>query len=60
MTATIERVRAVLRAISPDHITPVGRRMIEKVLDDEEAKNDAASYEIGPQELAQRLKGEKG
>jgi hypothetical protein len=38
MDATIERVRAVLRLISPDHITPVGRRMIEKVLDEEEQK----------------------
>ena len=39
MNTTIERVRAVLRLISPDHITPVGRRMIEKVLDEEEAKD---------------------
>lgn len=40
MTAIIERVRAVLRLLGPDHITPVGRRMIEKVLDDEEKRGE--------------------
>lgn len=37
MDTTIERVRAVLRLLSPDHITPLGVRMIEKVLDEEES-----------------------
>lgn len=34
MTATVEveRIRAVLRLIAPDHITPVGARQIERVL----------------------------
>lgn len=36
MDRTIERVRAVLRLISPDDITPMGVRMIQKVLDEEE------------------------
>lgn len=36
MDRTIARVRAVLRFISPDDITPMGVRMIEKVLDEEE------------------------
>jgi hypothetical protein len=35
MNGTINRVRAVLRLISPDDITPMGVRMIEKVLDAE-------------------------
>lgn len=30
-----ERVRAALRLISPEHITPMGRRQIERVLDDD-------------------------
>lgn len=36
MNRTIDRVRAALRLISPDDITPMGVRMIERVLDDEE------------------------
>jgi hypothetical protein len=40
MNRTIERVRAVLRLISPDDITPMGVRMIEKVLDDEERNHE--------------------
>lgn len=40
MDRTIERVRAVLRLISPDNITPWGVRMIEKVLDEEERVNE--------------------
>ena len=38
MDTTIERVRAVLRLLGPDHITPLGVRMIEKVLDEEERR----------------------
>lgn len=38
MDRTIERVRAVLRLLSPDEITPLAVRMIEKVLDDEEQR----------------------
>lgn len=33
-TISVARVEAVLRLISPDHITPMGRRMIQEVLDD--------------------------
>jgi hypothetical protein len=32
-----DRVRAALRLISPDHITPLGKRQIERVLDEETA-----------------------
>lgn len=32
--ALVSRIRAVLRLISPDDITPMGVRMVEKVLDD--------------------------
>jgi hypothetical protein len=42
MNRTIERVRAVLRLISPDDITPMGVRMIEKVLDEEEKSEKPA------------------
>lgn len=38
MNATVERVRAVLRMLGNDEITPTGRRMIELVLNDEEQK----------------------
>ena len=31
---TTERIRAVLRFIYPDDITPMGKRFLEKVLDD--------------------------
>lgn len=34
----VARIRAVLRLISPDDITPMGIRMIEKVLDDHERR----------------------
>jgi hypothetical protein len=37
---TIVRVRAALRLISPDHITPWGRRLLERVLDDEEEQSN--------------------
>lgn len=29
-----ENVRAVLRLISPEHITPLGKRQVERVLDE--------------------------
>lgn len=32
----VDRVRAALRMIAPDHITPLGARMIEAVLDAED------------------------
>ena len=38
MSGTTDRVRAVLRVLGNDEITPTGRRMIELVLDDEEQK----------------------
>jgi hypothetical protein len=41
MDRTIERIRAVLRFISPDDITPMGVRMIQKVLDEEETMKNA-------------------
>ena len=31
---TTERIRAALRFIYPDDITPMGKRFLEKVLDD--------------------------
>ena len=31
---TTERIRAALRLIYPDDITPMGKRVLEKVLDD--------------------------
>jgi hypothetical protein len=34
--ALIARVRAALRLISPDDITPMGRRILERILDEEE------------------------
>lgn len=34
----IARVRAALKLISPEHITPMGARIIEKVLDAAEGK----------------------
>jgi hypothetical protein len=36
MTALIARLRAALRLISPDDITPMGVRIIGKVLDEAE------------------------
>lgn len=38
MNATIPRVRAALRLLGPDHITPWGARILERILDEEEAK----------------------
>jgi hypothetical protein len=34
----LRRLRAALRLLSPDDITPWGRRLLERVLDDEEKK----------------------
>ena len=34
----LRRIRAAIRLLSPDHITPWGRRLLERVLDDEEQK----------------------
>lgn len=57
MNTTIDRVRAVLRLIGPDHITPVGRRMIERVLDDEErAQNPFAQREWSREEIEQWMR----
>ena len=43
---TIERIRAALRFIYPDDITPMGKRFLEKVLDDmdKQAVADAAAF----------------
>ncbi|WP_148059096.1 hypothetical protein [Rathayibacter sp. PhB127] len=38
MTATTARIRATIRLLTPDHITPQGVRQLERALDDEEAK----------------------
>lgn len=37
----IARVRAALVLISPDHITPMGRRILDQVLDQETSFLDA-------------------
>lgn len=37
--AVAQRVRAALRLISPEHITPIGRRQIELALQDESPSN---------------------
>jgi hypothetical protein len=51
MDRTIERVRAVLRFISPDDITPMGVRMIQKVLDEEEERLERTSQgDPGPEQ----------
>jgi hypothetical protein len=34
----LSRFRAALRLLSPDHITPTGRRILERVLDAEESR----------------------
>jgi hypothetical protein len=36
----LRRLRAALRLLSPDDITPWGRRLLERVLDDEEKKTN--------------------
>ena len=48
---TTERIRAALRIIYPDDITPMGKRVLEKVLDDMDqlAVADAAAFVL-PQE----------
>lgn len=38
--ALIARIRAALKVISPDHITPMGRRVLEKILDAESGSLD--------------------
>lgn len=48
MNATVERVRAVLRLLGDDEITPTGRRMIEKVLDAEESMEAEGGYTAYP------------
>lgn len=37
MNRTINRVRSAIRLLRPDHITAMGARILEKVLDEEEA-----------------------
>jgi hypothetical protein len=41
-----ERLRAALRLISPDHITPQGKRILEQVIDADEADVSVASMEM--------------
>jgi hypothetical protein len=38
MNATIPRMRAALRLLGPGHITPMGARILERILDEEERK----------------------
>lgn len=38
MNRTVERVRAALRFLGDEEITPRGRRIVETVLDDEESR----------------------
>ena len=40
---TVERLRALLRLLGDDHITPTGRRQIERVLDDTEVRIEGPS-----------------
>jgi hypothetical protein len=40
MTANTARIRAKIRLLTPDHITPQGVRQLERVLNDEEAKEE--------------------
>jgi hypothetical protein len=37
MNATINRIRGALRLLGPDHITPMGVRILEKILEEEES-----------------------
>ena len=37
MNATINRIRGALRLLSPDHITPMGVRVLGNLLDEEES-----------------------
>jgi hypothetical protein len=51
---TTERIRAALRFIYPDDITPMGKRFLEKVLDDidhHEAAADVAAFVLPEGEL---------
>jgi hypothetical protein len=45
MPATTARIRATIRLLTPDHTTPQGVRQLERVLDDEEAKEEGATVE---------------
>lgn len=42
----IARVRAALVLISPDHITPMGRRILDQVLDQETSFLDEESESL--------------
>jgi hypothetical protein len=42
----IARVRAALVLISPDHITPMGRRILDQVLDQEASFLDEESESL--------------
>lgn len=39
VTALVARVRAALTLIGPDHITPMGARVIKKILDEAEGRD---------------------
>lgn len=38
MEALIARLRAALRLLRDDEITPMGRRILERILDEEESR----------------------
>lgn len=46
--SALSRFRAALRLLSPEHITPAGRRILEKVLDAEET--ECRSTDAQPEE----------
>ncbi len=56
MNTTVERVRAVLRLLGPDEITPTGRRMIELVLNDEEQKAKYPGARWTPEEIREQMR----
>jgi hypothetical protein len=45
VSALVARVRACLKLIGPDHITPMGVRMIEKILDDADKERKYAALD---------------
>ena len=61
--ALAQRIRAVLRLISPDHISPMGRRQIENVLAEAvrgDAPGGAPPSTVQPQHQDEFADGEDG
>lgn len=53
--ALVSRIRAVLRLISPDEITPMGVRMIEKVLDDHDPGEEVVAALLRAADALERM-----